>query len=200
MQGPLGFRFQHVKKLGTEDELEPGKGPMLWSSESAFYKKALKLIIHGNTALWTLGSSCVIWFLEATFVARWPTPCSYSCEPDFRTPASWKTLCNQNENSLRLAKITDRGYLVMWKISLTGVYFNTSLKAQFCRLLSIAQPPLISPETSGPNPQLHKSVKLLLSQIYAWLLQKKNHIKAGDGLNFQVCIFYVCSSTNAIWY
>lgn len=142
-----------------------------------------------KTTLWTSVSSCGIWFLEATFVARWPTLTPVPVNLTSELHPVGKRFCNQNENSLRLAKITDRVYLAERKISLTGVYFNASLKAQVCRLLNIAQPPSIPPEASGPNPRLHKSEKLLLFQIHAWLLQKKNHIKARDGLDLQVCIF-----------
>lgn len=142
-----------------------------------------------KTALWTSGSCCGIWFLEVIFVAQWPAFAPLPVNLTSKLQPVGKDFCNQNENSLRLAKITDRGYLAMWKIILTGIYFNTFLKAQFCRLLCIAKPPSIPSETSGPNLQLHKSGKLLLSQRDAWLWHKKSHIKPEDGLNFQVCIF-----------
>lgn len=165
LQGPLGFRFlfsvcQEIRNSGW---VRSRKSPMLWSSASAFHNKALQLIICGKTPLWTLGSSCGIWLLEATFVSWWPvlTPVPVNLTSELQPVG--KPFCKQNENSLRLAKIADRGYLAMWKINLTGVYFNTSLKAQFCRLLNIARLPSIPFETSGPNPRLHKSGKLLLS-------------------------------------
>lgn len=149
------FYLQQVKKLGTENELkvveDPGFYPLRY-----FFRTRPQSWNSWKTCTLNLGSKCGIWFTESTSVAQWPTviPVLVNLTSEFKPVESTSVTRTRTAWGLEDYRW---GYLAVWKISCTGIYFSTSSKAQFCRLLSTALLSSIPPETSEPNIQLHES-------------------------------------------
>lgn len=113
-----------------------------------------------------------IWFLESNLCL--------SDQPSFRFLWTWLQNLSQLENTSVTRTRTASGFQSLW-MSILGYMKNQPywyLFQQFSEssVLQVALLPSIPPETSGANPQLHKSWKLLLSQIYTWLLLQSCHI------------------------